>query len=124
MTVDYLRSLIERCRSSLAMLLPVVACLALLASPTDGQVAVPTPDGAELFRIVVGNAGRCASGKRKVEEVLKCFLDASPKGCASQVRDQFAGREGAPRAWFFCVAECASAGFFSRTLGNCSRNID
>lgn len=83
--------------------------------------------GSELFQTVTENAVRCAVGKSG-SEFVSCYVKATPAKCESQVYEYFARRgdnkNEAQRAWYYCVTSCAEAGFWSRSFGDCAREIN
>jgi len=82
--------------------------------------------GLELHQTVIENAQRCAADKSG-SEVISCYVKATPAKCESQVFQYFARRgddkSEAGHAWRICVASCADAGFWSRSFGDCARDI-
>lgn len=104
-------------------LLAVVLCV--LASQMHG-LSHAEDLGYSFFREVTAVSQKCASGKT-TSEAISCYVRAAPKKCESKVHDVFAqrdeARQAAQRALYFCVASCLDAGFFSRTLGECARDL-
>lgn len=87
-------------------------------------IATAQDKGLELFQTVMENAKRCAAGKSG-SEVSSCYVKATPAKCESQVYEYLARRGDRPQhAWYFCVASCADAGFWSQSFGDCAREID
>ena len=84
--------------------------------------------GQESFQTtVIENVKRCLAGKPE-SDVISCYVKAMPAKCETQVYEFFARRgdnkSEARRALFFCVASCAKVGFWSRSFGDCAREID
>lgn len=86
--------------------------------------AWPGDRGLELFKDVLAKGRECEAGKTG-SEVVSCYVKASPSKCESYVYEVYSRRNNAARqAWRLCVAMCADAGLWSRTYGECSRDLD
>ena len=82
--------------------------------------------GLALNREVVAVGRQCAQGKSG-SQVISCYVKASPRKCEPQVYEAFTksdeAQSEARRAWAYCVASCIDAGFWSRSLGECTREL-
>lgn len=82
--------------------------------------------GQELSQAVQENVRSCTNDKSGPGTVA-CWVKASPRKCEPQVLEMLSGRGRAYaagfRAWNVCVASCAQANVWSRTLGECAREI-
>ena len=82
--------------------------------------------GIALYREVVAVGRQCAQEKSG-SQVISCYVKASPKKCEQQVYEAFTksdeARSSARRAWAYCVASCLDASFWSRSLGECTREL-
>lgn len=91
----------------------------------SGNVFGADDPGTILFNEVLKVADQCATNKSGTQ-VISCYVKASPKKCESVVLSHFvglnAGQQYTP-AWYFCVASCVDAGVWSRTFGECSREL-
>lgn len=80
--------------------------------------------GLELFKDVLAKGRECEAGKTG-SEVVSCYVKASPSKCESYIYEVYSRRNNAARqAWRLCVATCADAGLWSRTYGECARDLD
>jgi hypothetical protein len=79
-----------------------------------------------LYREVIAVGRQCAQGKSG-SQVIPCYVRASPKKCEKQVYEALSkspdGWYEAHRPWAYCIASCIDAGFLSRTLGECRREL-
>ena len=98
------------------MKLVQMCCVAIML--TTSLSVITTAQGGELFQEVIKNAKQCRTDKSR-QEIISCYVEATPAKCESQVYDWFARRN--PKAWFLCVESCADAGYWSRTFGGCAR---
>ena len=82
--------------------------------------------GIAFYREVLAVARGCAEGKSG-SAVVSCYVRASPQKCETEVYEamtrQGQARSSARRAWAFCVASCLDAGLWSRSFGECSREL-
>lgn len=88
--------------------------------------ALPADKGQKLITDVIAKGKECAERKAGTE-AISCYVKATPSKCEShvyQVFSQFENRAGALRAWYLCISTCADAGFWSRTYGECARELD
>ncbi len=84
--------------------------------------ATDTTPEREYWNAVLERARSCAKAREFSPPVL-CFLKSTPKKCHSVVYDALLGG-GEKRKWYLCVISCADAGWYSRTFGDCSRDLD
>lgn len=87
--------------------------LAMLLISISPVVLSDQQAGVELLRDKYQELRTECSGKVGVD-YFNCWSSISPRKCSSLVYDNDR------TAWDRCVISCGSAGFFSRTLGQCS----
>lgn len=87
--------------------------------------AYSNDDGAALFKKVTTAAQACAESNKGSSEATFCWIKATPKKCEPHVTTYISSmnKSDAMRAWYICVASCASSGFWSNHFGECSRDI-
>jgi hypothetical protein len=82
--------------------------------------------GMAMYRQVVAVGLECARGKSG-SQVVSCYVRASPKKCEAYVYPALAQyddeRLTAQRAWAYCVSSCLDASAWSRSFGECSREL-
>lgn len=82
--------------------------------------------GMAMYRQVVAAGLECAKGKSG-SQVVSCYVRASPKKCEAYVyaalTQQDDERLTAQHAWAYCVASCLDASAWSRSFGDCSREL-
>jgi hypothetical protein len=74
----------------------------------------------KFWDAVLERAESCATAEEFSPPL--CFLKSTPKKCQSFVYDALFG-SGNKRQWYLCVISCADAGWYSRTFGECSRDL-
>lgn len=82
-------------------------------------------DGTALFWKVTEAAQECVASTNNGTDAASCYIKATPKKCQQQVITFLSStnKNDARRAWYFCVASCASSGFWSNRFGECSREV-
>lgn len=98
-----------------------MCCAAVMLTAFLSTTAIAQDKGRELFQTVLENARQCVSKSRS--EIIACYVKATPAKCESLVYE-FLDNRRRLRPWYFCVASCADAGYWSRTFGDCARDID
>lgn len=90
------------------------------------EQALAEDPGFVFYREVLAVGRQCAKGKSG-SQVFSCYVKASPKKCEKQVYEAFAKNDEpwyeAHRYWAYCIASCVDAGFLSRNLGECTREL-
>lgn len=79
-----------------------------------------TPE-RKFWNAVLDRARSCVKAREYSPPAL-CFLKSTPEKCQSLVYDALLG-SGEKQQWYLCVISCASAGWYSRTFGECSRAL-
>lgn len=93
------------------------ACIALALSLPFSALA---DEAAEFFKNVLDNANLCAYGKDRAART-DCYIKAAPDKCENEAIKFLATQS---RELFYCAASCVNAGFASRSIGECSRELD
>lgn len=93
------------------------ACIALALSLPVSALA---DEAADFFKNVLDNANLCAYGKDRAART-DCYIKAAPDKCENEAIKFLATQN---RELFYCAASCVNAGVASRSIGECSRELD
>ena len=83
--------------------------------------AAETAPERKFWDAVLERARSCVTAK-EFSPVALCFLKSTPKKCQPLVYDALLG-SGNKQQWYLCVISCGDAGWYSRTFGECSREL-
>ena len=82
--------------------------------------------GMALYREVIA-VGRGCAKEKSGSQVIACYVRASPKKCESYVYAAFTKQDeeqsSARRTWAYCVSSCLDASAWSRSVGECAREL-
>ena len=83
--------------------------------------AAETAPERKFWDAVLERARSCVTAK-EFSPVALCFLKSTPKKCQPLVYDALLGSRN-KQQWYLCVISCGDAGWYSRTFGECSREL-
>ena len=83
--------------------------------------AAETAPERKFWDAVLERARSCVTAEEFSPSAL-CFLKSTPKKCQPLVYDALLG-SGNKQQWYLCVISCGDAGWYSRTFGECSREL-